>query len=69
MDEQDFRLQLTQEELERRAFIIPFKVYDFSMLERLNKYSTEYEKTWDTLINMAVMRFLDDIEAIQSIRL
>jgi len=69
MDEQDYRSQLTPEELERRAFIIPFKVQDFSILERLNKYSTEYEKTWDTLINMAIVRFLDDIEAIQRLRL
>ena len=69
MDEQDFRAQLTQDELERRAFIIPFKVHDFSMLERLNKYSTEYEKTWDALINMALVRFLDDIETVQNLRL
>jgi hypothetical protein len=68
MDEQDFRAQLTQEELERRAFIVPFKVYDFSVLERLNKYSTEFEKTWDELINCALEKFMDDIEAIHNLR-
>jgi hypothetical protein len=69
MDEMDFRAQLTAEELERRAFIISFKVYDFALLERLNKYSTEYEKNWDTLINAAITKFLDDIEAVQRLRL
>ena len=69
MDEQDFRGTLTPEELERRAFIIPFKVYDFAVLERLNRYSTEYEKTWDELINRALVKFMDDIEAVHSLRL
>ena len=50
MYEQDFRKTLTREELEARGLIVPFKVYDFATLERLDKYSMEYEKTWDELI-------------------
>ena len=69
MDESDYRKTLTQAELESRAFIIPFKVYDFAMLERLNKFSTEYAKTLDELINRAIVKFMDDIEVIQSLKL
>ena len=68
MDEQDFRASLSKEELERRAFIIPFKVSDFTLLERLNRYSTEFEKTWDELINAALIKFMDDIETVHSLR-
>lgn len=68
MDEQDFRASLSKEELERRAYIIPFKVTDFSLLERLNRYSTEFEKTWDELINTALKKFMDDIETVHSLR-
>ncbi len=69
MSELDFRNTLTPEQLEARAFIIPFKVYDFSLLEQLNRYSLEYEKEWDVLINTAIKRFLDDIEAVRLLRL
>jgi hypothetical protein len=69
MDEQDFRKTLSKEELEQRAFIIPFKVYDFATLEKLNHYSTEYEKTWDELINVALEKFIKDIEAVHSLRI
>ena len=69
MDELDFRKTLSREELERRAFIIPVKVYDFATLERLDHYSTEFEKTWDELINAALMKFMDDIEAVRNLRL
>ena len=68
MDEQDFRTSLSKEELERRAFIIPFKVYDFALLERLNRYSAELEKTWDELINAALKKLMDDIEIIHNLR-
>ena len=69
MDEMTFRKTLTKEELEKRAYIISFKVYDFAMLELLNKYSMEYEKTWDELINASIGKFMDDIEAIRKLRL
>ena len=68
MDEQDFRASLSREELERRAFLIPFKVSDFALLERLNHYSTEFGKTWDELINAALIKFMDDIEVVHSLR-
>jgi len=68
MDEQDFRATLSKEELEQRAFIIPFKVYDFATLERLNHYSTELERSWDELINAAIVKFLKDIEHVHSLR-
>lgn len=68
MDEQDFRATLSKAELERRAFIIPFKVTDFSLLERLNHYSTEFDKTWDELINAALIKLMDDIEAVHKLR-
>jgi len=68
MDEQDFRRSLSKEELEQRAFIIPFKVTDFDLLERLNHYSSEFEKTWDELINVAIIKLMDDIEAIHNLR-
>ena len=68
MDEQDFRTSLTKEELERRAFLIPFKVTDFTMLEQLNRYSTELEKTWDELINAAITKLLSDIAYVHNLR-
>jgi len=68
VDEQDFRASLTKEELERRAFIIPFKVCDFALLEKLNHYSTEFGKIWDALINAALKKFMDDIETVHSLR-
>jgi len=69
MYEQDFRKTLTREELEQRAFIIPFKVYDFAVLERLNTCSMEFEKTWDDLINAAIVKLLDDIAIIKRLRM
>ena len=68
LNEQDFRNTLSREELEQRGFIIPFKILDFDVLERLNRYSMEFEKTWDELINAALVKFMDDIEAVHSLR-
>ena len=68
VDEQDFRSSLSKDELEQRAFIIPFKVLDFAILERLNHYSTEFQKPWDELINTAIIQFLKDIECIHNLR-
>ena len=68
MDETTFRSTLTKEELEKRAYIISFKVYDFATLELLNKYGAEYEKTWDELINMAIEKFMKDIEVVRRLR-
>ena len=68
MYEQDFRKTLTQAELEARGFIVPFKVYDFATLERLDKYSMEFEKTWDELINTALVKLMDDIEIVKRLR-
>ena len=68
MDELTFRASLSKEELERRAYIIPFKVYEFSTLELLNKYSEELEKTWDELINAAIVKFMGDIEVVRKLR-
>ena len=68
MYEQDFRKTLSREELEARGLIVPFKVYDFAALERLNKYSMEFEKTWDELINTAIIKLMDDIEAVKRLR-
>jgi len=68
MDEREFRQSLSKEELEKRAFIIPFKVYDVETLEQLSKYSEEFQKTWDELINAAIMKFFCDIEAVHRLR-
>ena len=68
MYEQDFRKTLTPEELEQRAFVVPLKVFDFSTLERLDRYSMEYEKTWDELVNAAILKFMDDIETVKRLR-
>ena len=68
MNEQDFRAQLTKEELEARAFIVSFKVTDFELLERLNRYSDELNRTFDELINISIERLLDDIETIHSLK-
>jgi len=69
MDEFDFRKSLTKVELEKRALIISFKIYDFSILERLNQYSEEFGKNWDELINIALNKFMDDIQLIHSLHL
>jgi hypothetical protein len=68
MYEQDYRKTLSREELEARGLIVPFKVLDFSILERLDKCSIEFEKTWDTLINTAIVKLLDDIELVKRLR-
>ena len=69
MYEQDFRKTLTRAELEARGFIVPFKVYDFAILERLDKHSMEFEKTWDELINAALVKLMDDIEVVNRLRM
>jgi hypothetical protein len=69
MDEMEFRATLTPEELERRAFIVPFKVYDPAVLERLYRASQEYAKTYDELINAAIVSFLDNVDTVQLLRL
>ena len=68
LDEKDFRATLTKEELEQRAFIVPFKVLDFELLERLNHYSNEFERPFDYLINIAIRKLLDDIRIVHNLR-
>lgn len=68
MDEKDFRATLSREELELRAFIIPFKLYDLTVLERLNHYSATLEKTFDELINAAIVKLLNDIAYVHDLR-
>jgi hypothetical protein len=68
MYEQDYRKTLTREELEKRAFIIPFRVYDFATLQRLDKYSMELAQEWDILINTAIIKLLDDIDTVRKLR-
>ena len=68
MDERTFRQSITKEELEKRAYIIPFKVYDVETLENLSRYSEEFQKTWDDLINAAIKKFISDIEAVHRLR-
>jgi hypothetical protein len=68
MYELDWRATLTPEELEQRAYLIPFKLYDYALLQRLDKYSMELEQTWDYLINAAIKNFMDDIEAVHRLR-
>ena len=69
MYEQDYRKKLSQEELELKGLIVPFKVLDYAILQRLDKYSMEFEKTWDELINTAIIKLLDDIETIKRLRM
>jgi len=68
MDEKEFRATLTPEELEQRAFIVPFKLTDINLLDRLNRHSEELSKPYDYLISTALIRFFDDIEAISTMR-
>jgi hypothetical protein len=69
MDEGEFRATLSKEELEARAFIVPFKVLDVEVWERLNRYSTELSKPYDFIVNTALTRFFDDIDAISRLRM
>ena len=69
MDELEFRATLTSEELEARAFIMSFKVYDPAVLERLLRCSEDFTKSFDELINLAIVKFLDDIDTVQQLRL
>ena len=68
MDEKEFRATLTPEELEKRALIIPFKLTDIDLLEKLNQYSAEFSKTYDELINIALVRLFNDIDTITRLR-
>ena len=69
MYEQDYRKKLSQEELESKGLIVPFKVLDYAILQRLDKCSMEFEKTWDELINTAIIKLLDDIETVKRLRM
>ena len=69
MDEKEFRETLTLDELKQRAFIIPFRVIDLEVWEKLNQYSAEFSKTYDSLINTALTRLFNDIDAITRLRL
>ena len=69
MDEREFRRTLSEDDLEKRAYIIPLTVYDFATLEPLNRYSEELEVTWDALINAAIEKLAVDIESICKLRL
>ena len=69
MDEKEYRATLSKEELDQRELMIPFKLSDIGVLEKLNQYSTEFSKTYDELIGIALARFFDDIEAISHLRL
>lgn len=44
-------------------------ISNFTLLERLNTISQEYDKDWDTLINMAIKRFIDNVEEVRRLRL
>jgi len=68
LDEKEFRATLTPEELEKRALIIPFKLTDIDLLEKLNQYSAEFSKTYDELINIALVRLFNDIDTITRLR-
>ena len=68
MDEKEFRATLAPEELEQRSIIIPFKLTDVDLLEKLNQHSAEFSKTYDELITAALERFFEDIEAISRLR-
>lgn len=41
----------------------------FTLLERLNTIFQEYDKDWDTLINMAIRRFVDNVEEVRGLRI
>ena len=68
MWEQDFRATLTPEELEKRGLILPFKIYDITIFEKICKYSDEWEQTFDVIINTALKRLLRDVEEIWALR-
>jgi hypothetical protein len=69
VDEKEYRATLTKEELSQRSFIIPFKVVDLEIWEKLNQHSAELAKTYDQLINTALVRFFEDIELVNRLRL
>ena len=68
MDERDFRATLSKEELEKRAFIVPLKVYDPAVFERLEHYSTTLNITYDELINAAIVKLVSDMIFIHNLR-
>ena len=47
---------------------ITVTIGDFTLLERLNIISQEYNKDWEILINTAIRRFVDDVEEIRELR-
>jgi hypothetical protein len=68
MDENEFRATLNKEEIEKRSLLIPFKLTDIRLLEKLNQYSTELSKPYDYLVNTALVRLFDDIELVNRLR-
>ena len=53
MDEKEYRATLSKDELAQRELMIPFKLNDIGILEKLNQYSTEFSKANDELIGIA----------------
>jgi len=68
MYQSDFLKSLSEEELKARGLIVPFKVFDYATLARIDRYSMEFEKTWDELINTAILKLMDDIETVKRLR-
>jgi len=49
-------------------FISLWANYGFNVWERLNRYSVEFEKMWDELTNVALVKYMDYIEAVHKLR-
>jgi hypothetical protein len=69
MQEADYRKTLSRKELEARAFIVPFRVSDFELLQELYRYSDELDRTFDELINCAIKELIRTIKLVKDLRL
>jgi hypothetical protein len=68
LDEREFRKVLSKEELEERAIIVPVKITDIKILEKLLILAEEMDKSFDEIAKIALEKLFYDINVVHSLR-
>jgi len=67
LDERNTKTSQAKEELKQRTAVQPPHIIDFHLLERLNRYSAEFQRPLEELLNTALLKFMDDIEQFRNL--
>jgi len=68
VDEKEFKAFFNQKDLDQKSLTISFEICDFNVLQRLDHYSTTLDKTWEELINAAIIKLIGDISYVHGLR-